>query len=98
MKIFNSLKIGLKKGWNTPTLPKHLLELQLKPLVRIFRVIGGISTLSLLTKKINSFHYFFLYLAVFICILYSIYQFYIAFYRIKHIIYLLKSEELDIKN
>jgi hypothetical protein len=95
---FESLKIGLKKGWKTPTLPKNLLDLQSNPLIRIFRVIGGISALSILTNKINYFNESFLYLAIFICIIYSIYLFYITYYRIKHIFYLLKSKDLDIKN
>jgi len=44
-KIFNRTIIGIKKGWNHPTLPENLLKLQLHPFIRIFRVLGGISIL-----------------------------------------------------
>jgi hypothetical protein len=32
-KIFNRTIIGIKKGWNHPTLPENLLKLQLHPLL-----------------------------------------------------------------
>lgn len=96
--LFNRLKVGIKKGWTQPTLPDHLIKLQLNPLIRIFRVLGGISLLLILSKKINYFSSLFFYIAFLIVILYSFYLFYITFYRIKHIKMILKNKDLEIRN
>jgi disulfide bond formation protein DsbB len=90
--------IGVKKGWDTDTLPPHLLKLQLHPLIRIFRVIGGISVLSILTKQIEKLNIYALYVAVFISVIYGIYVFYITYKRIKHMFYILKNKKLEIRN
>lgn len=96
--FFKRLKIGISKGWNTPTLPQHLLTLQLHPLIRIFRVIGGISILLILTKRVNYFNSFVLYLVVLISIFYTFYVLYISYYRLKHIYKIMKSKDLEIRN
>jgi len=41
----------VKLGWNTPLLPPKLLAFHNYPLVRVFRVIGGLSVLTVLLKK-----------------------------------------------
>lgn len=96
--FFKRLKIGISKGWNTPTLPQHLLTLQLHPLIRIFRVIGGISILLILTKRVNYFNSFVLYLVVLISIFYTFYVLYIGYYRLKHIYKIMRSKDLEIRN
>jgi len=96
--FFKRLKIGISKGWNTPTLPQHLLTLQLHPLIRIFRVIGGISILLILTKRVNYFNSFVLYLVVLISIFYTFYILYISYYRLRHIYKIMRSKDLEIRN
>ena len=96
--FFKRLLIGISKGWNTPTLPQHLLTLQLHPLIRIFRVLGGISILLILTKRVNYFNSFVLYLVVLISIFYTFYVLYISYYRLKHIYKIMKSKDLEIRN
>jgi hypothetical protein len=98
ISLFQRFKIGFKKGWNTPTLPEHLLTLQLHPLIRIFRVLGGISVLLILTKRINYFNSFVLYLVVLISILYTFYVLYISYYRLKYIYKIMRSKDLEIRN
>lgn len=41
---------GVKKGILTTTLSKDMLEFQRKPIIRIIRVLGGISWFSLLGR------------------------------------------------
>jgi hypothetical protein len=98
ISLFQRFKIGFKKGWNTPTLPEHLLTLQLHPLIRIFRVLGGISILLILTKRVNYFNSFVLYLVVLISIFYTFYVLYIGYYRLKHIYKIMRSKDLEIRN
>jgi hypothetical protein len=74
------------------------LKLQLHPLIRIFRVIGGISVLSILTKQIEKFNIYALYIAVFISVIFCIYMFYISYNRIKHVLYTLKTDKLEVRN
>ena len=104
MKIFftRTLK-GVKRGLLTPTLSPEMLEFQRKPLIRIFRVIGGLSLLSLLGRGYISFELSPLaiglfYLSYFLAVLFFIYHIYISYHRFKHIKLILKSGDLDIRN
>jgi hypothetical protein len=46
MKIFLSITLkGIKKGIIIPSLSPKMLEFQNKPLIRLLRVIGGLSFL-----------------------------------------------------
>ena len=47
----NSIYLGVKKGYNMPTLPQNILDFQNKPIIRIIRVLAGICLLLLLTSK-----------------------------------------------
>jgi hypothetical protein len=82
-----------------------MLEFQKKPLIRIFRVIGGLSFLTVLGHGYISFEFFgypiaqgFFYLAYFISVLFFIYHVYISYCRFKHVKFLLKSGALDVRN
>jgi sterol desaturase/sphingolipid hydroxylase (fatty acid hydroxylase superfamily) len=68
------------------------------PLIRILRVLGGISTLLVLTKKSLIFPNFFIYILLFITIIFFIYHSFITYHRIIHMYKVLKSDKLDIKN
>ena len=37
--------IGIKEGWLLPVLPEHIIKLENKLFVKIFKIIGGILTL-----------------------------------------------------
>lgn len=93
-----SILLGLKKGWETPTLPDNILKLQLHPLIRIIRVLGGSSFLLILSKKYLNYPPYFLYIFMFFATIFTIYHYTITFYRIKHTIKLFKNKELDVKN
>ena len=93
----NRFKIGLLKGIKTPTLPKHILDFNQKPLIRLFRVIGGVSTILIVTNNLKILGNGVLYLIGFsFCFLFSwmliIYLIYLTFHRIKHIYKLFKNK------
>jgi hypothetical protein len=50
LTFFNRTIIGIKKGLNHFTLPENLLKLQFHPIIIIFKVLGGIIILIILTK------------------------------------------------
>ena len=99
--ILQRLIIGFNKGFFTPSLPQNILSLHNNPLIRIFRFIGGISTLCILTHKLdylgNGILYLtILYLCFFIILLFTTYSFFIAYYRIRHIFKLIRNGAYDI--
>ena len=98
--LFKRFKIGVKKGWNTPTLPENLLKLQLHPIIRVFRFVGGLSVLLILSKKLLYFPYpYVVYsLTLLISIFYLIYILCLTYYRFKHIYFLFKNNKLDVRN
>lgn len=49
--MFQRFATGLKHGWHTPMLPAKVIAFNNYPLVRIFRVVGGLSVLTVLLKK-----------------------------------------------
>src|ERR1700675_351085 len=88
--IIKRLLIGFKKGYLTPTLPSNI--------IKILRFLGGISFLFILSKTHLNFPSYILYLSIFFSFLFTIYHIIISYFRIKHIIYILKSDQLDVKN
>lgn len=96
--ILTRLLIGIKKGFLTPTLPAEILKFQSLLYIRILRFLGGISFLLILSKKYLHFNIYVLYICMFFALLFTIYHFIISYYRIKHIIKLLRSDELNIRN
>ena len=102
-KFLSRTLIGVKKGLFTPNLPPEILEFQKKPLIRIFRVIGGLSFLTILGRgyisfKLSPFLFGLFILLYFIAILFFIYHVYISYHRFKYIKYLFKSGALDVRN
>ena len=99
--IFQRLSIGLKKGWSTPTLPPQLVTLQNNVFIRLIRVLGGISTILIITHRLDFLGKGLLY---FICLgictvfnfIFSLYLKYINYHRIKHMYKTLKNRDLDI--
>lgn len=90
---------GIYKGWSAPSLPEHILVLQSKPIIRIFRVLGGISTLALLGKGfLGGFvlNGYVLYATLFVAFMFLLYNFYIGWYRIKYIYKNIK--DLEVRN
>ena len=55
MKNFTKTSISVfKKVYNTPTLPDHIIKLQDKLIIRIIRVLGGLSIILLMSKRLNT--------------------------------------------
>lgn len=96
--LFERTWIGIKRGITTPTLSEEMLEFQRKPIIRIIRVLGGISCLSILGHDYTGIHGLMLYIALFFTFIFNIYHIYISIHRFKHIKYLLKSGAMDYRN
>ena len=102
-KIFSRFFIGLKKGILTPTLPNHIILLNNNPIIRIFRVLGGISILLILTHRLDYLgdgllYLYTLVLCTVLALLFSLYLIFLTYHRIKHMIKVLKSDDLDVRN
>ena len=96
--ILQRLLIGIKKGYNTLTLPPKILKFQSYPVIRILRVLGGISMLTILSKSYLHYPTYVLYICMFFGVIFTIYHFIISYYRIKNIIAIIKSDKLEIRN
>src|ERR1700678_2277792 len=90
--------IGFKKGYQTPTLPDHIIEFTNKPLIRIMRVLGGISFLNILSKTYLNFPIFILYICFFFTLIFTLFHFYLTYHRLKFMIKTLKSGALEVIN
>ena len=79
LTFFNSILLEVKKGIMTQTLPDNLLKLQSNPFIRILRVLGGFSIITLLSiKNFNfSLNNFVICLLFFIGFLFILYRYYI---------------------
>ena len=94
--IFSRIIIGFKKGWNTPSLPPHLIELNNNPLIRIMRFLGGVSIFMIITHKYG--YSIILYINIFLTLIFGLYHFYLTYYRFKHIYKLIKNGDLNVRN
>ena len=75
--IFSRIMVGVKKGWNTPSLPQHLIELNNKPLIRIMRVLGGISFIMILSESYHNLYI--LIINIIFVVLFTTYHFYLSY-------------------
>jgi hypothetical protein len=94
--LLQSLFIGAKEGWNLSTLPENKLKFHEHPYTRIFRVLGGICFLLIMTKKVLLFPKIFLYLIVLISLMHLSNINYIFISRWIHLIWLYKNGKLEI--
>jgi len=96
----NSFVLGLKKGLSIPTLPPKINQLYYNPLMRIFRVIGGICILLVLTNQFLIFSYKIIrFTILFIASIHAIFIVIIFIIKIVYSIYTLivKSKEFEIR-
>lgn len=98
--LFKKILAGVKKGLTTPNLPDNILKLQFHPIIRVFSLVGGVCTLLLIYSRVYLYPFpIIVYgIALFVSIIYLIYNIYITYHRIKHVYYNLKSDELDVKS
>ena len=96
--ISQRIWLGLKVGWNAPMLPKSVQKFHNYPLTRIFRVMGGISIITFLSKKYLLFSYPFNFIILFIALLHFIYITIISFIKLFYGIHVLRSNKLEVKN
>ena len=96
--ILSSLILGFKKGWDTPSLPDNIIKLQSHILIRVLRFLGGISLILTLAHSYINLPLSVRCILIFILLLFHIYLGIISFIRIKHIIKLIKSGALNVRN
>lgn len=90
--------LGVKLGIKLSLLPKSLENFHNNPLVRIFRVIGGISIISFLSSPSwlgNSYLYWIIFL---LAMLHFLYIMIISIIKICYIVYLWKNKKLEVRN
>lgn len=96
--ILQRIILGLKVGWNAPMLPPKMLNIHNHPFTRIFRVLGGISIITFLSKKYLLFIYPFNYIVLLFALLHFMYIAVISIIKLFFGIKVLKSDKLDVKN
>jgi hypothetical protein len=92
------LKKGFKKAYDTPTLPDHIINFTMQPIIRIIRFLGGVSFLTIMSKSYLNYHISILFIAMFFLIIFFIYHTYLSYHRTKHMIKILKSDKLEVRN
>lgn len=70
--------IGAKLAYNTPVLPYKVSTFKNHPLIRVFRVEGGLSVFTVLLKKHLLLFLSILYLILFLALLHIFYIFVIS--------------------
>lgn len=95
---YERIFVGLKHGWNTPMLPSKLIAFNNHPLVRIFRVIGGLSVLTVLLKQHLLLWSPLSYLVLFIAFIHILYFGIINITKVLYGLHRLWKGELNIRN
>jgi hypothetical protein len=89
---------GIKLGWNTPMLPDKIIVFNNYPLVRILRVIGGLSVLTVLLKKHIFLWLPLQYLVLFLAFLHISYFVSINMMKVFYGVYKLWKGDLNVRN
>ena len=96
--ILSRIWLGLKLSWSLPSLPVSVNEFHNYPIVRILRVIGGISIILFLSSP-NWIGDSYLYWIIFVfAMLQFLYIICISFIKIGYIVYLWKNKKLEVRN
>jgi len=87
---------GLKLAWNLPSLPDSVSKFQSYPLVRILRVIGGVSIVLFLSPYSSGLleNYLLYWIIFYLAMLQFLYIFIISIIKIFYIVYLWKNKKL----
>ena len=96
--LFQRFIYGVKLAWNLPSMPTSVDKFHNYPLIRIFRVIGGISILLFLSSPSwidNSYIKWIIFVLAMIQFLYIAV---ISFIKIGYIVYLWKNKRLEVRN
>jgi len=97
-KRLNSIFKGALLALKTHTLPQHIIDFLKNPLVRILRVLGGLSVMLILSNKLLDYSIVYTYVAMLFSVIFLGLHLYINFYRVKNIITILKSDKFDVRN
>lgn len=89
---------GLKVGWNAPTLPDKLNKFNFHPFVWIFRVIGDLSIVTVVSQKHLLFFHPIQYIVLFIAIIVLIYFVMLSLMKLFYGIYIIRRGDLNVKN
>lgn len=89
---------GIKVGWNTSMLPRKVVSFHNNPFVKIFRVIGGITIVTVLSKKHILLFLPFKFIVLFFALLHFIYIFIISMIKLWYGFKILKSDVLNVRN
>ena len=102
--FFNRFLIGVKHAWNIPTLPSNVLYFHTHIFTRVFRVLGGISIVALLSGSAKSYLFYsdvlspLYYFVLFFGQLHFIYIITIKIIKSIHMIKVWRSGKLDVRN
>lgn len=96
--MLQRLWLGFKKAWPIPTIPEYFLKIHVHPITRVFRFIGGFSWVSLLGGRLLDLPIYLTIIAVIFTIFHFIYITVLNIVKFKHLIKILQSKELDVRN
>jgi hypothetical protein len=89
---------GVSEGWKLETLPANKLKFHEHPFTRIFRVLGGICIILIITKRVLALPPFFFYLVIIIGFMHMVYIIYIAISSLIHLRGLYLNGKLEVRN
>lgn len=96
--LYQRFITGLKTGWNAPVLPDKVLYIHNHPFVRVFRVIGGLSIVTVLSNKYLLLIFPFNIVVLLLALFHFIYITVISVIKLYHGISVLRSDRLNVKN
>lgn len=92
--------LSLKVGWNAAVLPSRVINIHINPFARVFLVIGGLSTLAVLSKQYLLFVFPLNIIVLFFALLHFIYITVIIIIKLFNSIGVLTSDKFltNVKN
>lgn len=97
-KIFNDIWIGIKHAYKLPSLPSFINNFHNNPLTRIFRVLGGLSILLVLSGSEIAKKTILFYIVFPLAFLQFIYIIIINLIKFFFIIYLWRNKKFQVRN
>lgn len=96
-KVFKDIWIGIKFAFKLPSLPESVNRFHNNRITRVFRVLGGLSILLVLSGSEFAKHYLF-YVIFPLAFLQFIYIIIINLIKFIYIVYLWRNKKLEVRN
>lgn len=96
--ILKRIYIGVYEGYKIQIVPSFIINLEKKLYFRLFKLVGGFSTIFIITGIANNYNKIIFYIAVIPSLLYLFYRIFYTYYVTIEVFKIIKDKRYQVRN